>query len=118
MNTLAQVHEGIWDAQERWFYSFFIWWGPTGAGWKIPVFPAGYIVGSVLLINLLAAHHQAFPLSWKKLGIHATHFGIILFLLGILFTKLTSHESRMSLREGQTKVYSEAAPRGRARLHQ
>lgn len=109
VNTLAQVHEGIWDAQERWFYSFFIWWGPAGAGWKIPVFPAGYIVGSVLLINLLAAHLKRFHMSWKKLGIHATHFGIILFLLGILFTRLTSHESRMSLRDGQTKVFSEAA---------
>lgn len=108
LNTLAQVHEGIWDAQERWFYSAFVWWGPEGASWKLPVLPGGYIVGTLLLINLIAAHIKRFQWSVKKIGIHLTHIGIVLFLLGILFTRLTSRESLMSLREGQTKVYSES----------
>ena len=39
IGTLAQVHEGLWDAQHRYFRSFFIWWGTNGASWKIPFFP-------------------------------------------------------------------------------
>ena len=31
--TLAQVNEGLYDAQNRWFRSIFVWWGPAGAGW-------------------------------------------------------------------------------------
>src|ERR1051325_7419976 len=51
--TLAQVNEGLYDAQNRWFRSLFVWWGPAGAGWKVPIFPGGYLLGTVLLINLI-----------------------------------------------------------------
>ena len=34
--TLAQVNEGTYNAQHRWFRSFFIYWSPAGANWKIP----------------------------------------------------------------------------------
>ena len=47
--TLAQVNEGLYNAQHRWFRSFFVWWSPAGANWKIPMFPGGYLVGTVLL---------------------------------------------------------------------
>ena len=37
--TLAQVHLGIHDAQQRYFQSMFVWWPPEGRGFKIPDFP-------------------------------------------------------------------------------
>ena len=98
--TLAQVNEGLYNAQDRWFRSFFIWWGP------IPVFPGGYLVGTVLLINLIAAHAARFQFTWKKLGIHLAHAGIILLLLGQLATDLLSRETQMSFAEGETKNFS------------
>ena len=52
--TLAQVDLGLYKAQNEFFRSFFIYWGPKGASWKIPVFPGGYLIGGVLLINLVA----------------------------------------------------------------
>ena len=52
--TLAQVDLGLYKAQNEFFRSFLIYWGPKGAGWKIPVFPGGYLIGGVLLINLVA----------------------------------------------------------------
>src|SRR5438876_1752264 len=52
--TLAQVDLGLFKAQNEFFRSFFIYWGPKGASWKIPVFPGGYLIGGVLLINLVA----------------------------------------------------------------
>src|SRR5262249_53231098 len=48
--TLAQVDLGLYKAQNEFFRSFFVYWGPKGAGWKIPVFHGGYLDGGVLLI--------------------------------------------------------------------
>lgn len=107
--TWAQVDEGLWNAQERWFKSFFIWWGPQGAHWKLPVFPGGYLLGIVLLLNLTASHIKRFQWGWRKLGIHLTHAGIILLLLGQLMTDKLSRESHLRLREGESKSYSESS---------
>src|SRR5918992_1680702 len=104
--TLAQVNEGLYNAQDRWFRSFFIWWGPAGANWKIPVFPGGYLVGTILLINLIAAHAARFQFTWKKLGIHLAHAGIVLLLLGQLATDLLSKETQMSFAEGEARNFS------------
>ena len=104
--TLAQVNEGLYNAQHRWFRSFFVWWSPAGANWKIPMFPGGYLVGTVLLLNLIAAHINRFQLSWKKLGIHIIHGGIIVLLAGQLATDMFSKEMQMSFAEGESRNYS------------
>src|SRR2546426_828496 len=54
--TIAQVEMGLFKAQNEFFRSFFIYWGPKGGSWKIPVFPGGYLVGGILLLNLITAH--------------------------------------------------------------
>ena len=105
--TLAQVHLGIHEAQQRYFQSFFVWWPPESRGWKFPIFPGGHLIGAVLLINLIAAHAKRFRWAWRKLGIHLTHAGLIIMLAGGLFTDLFAVESHMRLTNGQTKNYSE-----------
>ena len=40
--TLAQVDLGLYKAQNEFFRSFLIYWGPKGTSWRIPVFPGGY----------------------------------------------------------------------------
>jgi ResB-like family protein len=107
VGTLAQVHEGLYQAQTRYFKSLFIWWSPGNGDFRIPVFPGGYLVGGVLLINLLAAHIKRFELSRKKIGIFIIHSGLILLLMGQLFTDLFSTESALQFTEGQSKTYSE-----------
>src|SRR5438477_12237149 len=105
--TLAQVHLGIHEAQQRYFQSFFVWWPPEGRGLKIPIFPGGHLIGAVLLINLIAAHAKRFRWTWRKLGIHLTHAGLIIMLAGGLFTDLFAVESHMRLARGDTKNYSD-----------
>ena len=105
--TLAQVHVGIHEAQQRYFQSFFVWWPPEGRGIKFPIFPGGHLIGAVLLINLIAAHAKRFRWAWRKLGIHLTHAGLIIMLAGGLFTDLFAVESHMRLTNGETKNYSE-----------
>ncbi len=106
--TLAQVHEGLYVAQARWFKSFIVWWQPEHASWKIPIMPGGYLLGTVLLVNLIAAHLKRFQYSWKKTGILLAHFGIILLLVGQLATDLLARESQMHLAEGQTRTFTES----------
>src|SRR5216684_7970949 len=90
LGTLAQVDLGLYKAQNEFFRSFLVFWGPKTATWKVPVLPGGYLVGGVLLINLVASHIKRFKLTRKKAGIWLIHFGIILLLLGQLGTDILS----------------------------
>jgi hypothetical protein len=105
--TLAQVHLGIHEAQQRYFQSWLVYWPAEGRGFRIPIFPGGHLIGAVLLINLIAAHAKRFHWAWRKLGIHLTHAGLIIMLAGGLFTDLFAIESHMRLQGGDTKNYSE-----------
>jgi cytochrome c biogenesis protein ResB len=105
--TLAQVHLGIHEAQQRYFQSWLVWWPAEGNGFRIPIFPGGHLIGGVLLINLIAAHVKRFRWNWRKLGIHLTHAGLIIMLAGGLFTDLFAVESHMRLSRGDTRNYSE-----------
>jgi ResB-like family len=106
--TLAQVDLGLYKAQNEFFRSFIVFWGPKTATWKVPVLPGGYLVGGILLINLIASHVTRFKWTRAKIGIWLTHFGLILLLLGQLGTDMLSRESTLHLREGEAKNYSES----------
>lgn len=107
VGTLAQVNLGIHIAQKSYFDTFLVWWTPKNVSWRIPIFPGGWLIGSVLLVNLIAAQSMRFRLSWKKSGILLIHLGILLLLVGGLLTSLFSVESQMQLDEGQSLSYSE-----------
>jgi ResB-like family len=106
LGTLDQVNIGVYEAENRYFKSFFLYFTPPGTTLKIPWFPSGYLVGGLLLVNLVAAHLARFKFSWKKAGILVLHSGVILLLLGQLFTSLFQVESQMRLDQGETKNYS------------
>ena len=108
LGTMAQVDLGLYKAQNEYFRSFFVYWGPKGGAWKIPVFPGGYLVGTVLVINLVSSHFKRFKFSRDKAGIWMVHAGLILLLLGQLGTDMLSRESSMHLRNGETRNYSES----------
>jgi len=108
--TMAQVEQGLYAAQTRYFRSLFVYWSPPGAAWKLPVFPGGYLIGGVMLLNLMATGVQRFQryrFAPKHLGLLMIHVGLILLLLGQLVTDLLSEESAMQFQVGETKQYSE-----------
>ncbi len=134
LGTLAQEPMGLYLVQERFFKSFFVDQIAFSAAIRkashlvfinldplppeayeahprIPVFPGGYLIGAVLLANLLAAHISRLRLSWNKTGILLTHAGIVLMILGQVFTDLMSNESMLSFSEGETRAYSEHVDR-------
>ena len=109
IGTLAQVDEGLYNAQARYFRQWLIF-GLTLLGHKVPlILPGGYLIGTLLLLNLLSAHIYRFQLKVKKLGIQLAHSGVILLLVGQLATDMFAHESQVRLAEGETKTYAESA---------
>jgi hypothetical protein len=104
--TLAQVNLGIWAVQKEFFHSFIAVWH---VGVLYVPLPGGYLVGGLLLINLIAAHVYRFKLSAKKAGIFLTHLGLILLLVGELLSGLWQQEYQMRLEEGAPMNYSESS---------
>jgi hypothetical protein len=104
--TLAQVDLGVWGVQERFFHRFFIvervpftpLWAP---------FVGGYFIGTLLLLNLIAAHIDRFKFTLRKIGIQLTHAGLILLLLGELLSGLWQESYTMRLAEGSALNYAE-----------
>jgi hypothetical protein len=108
IGTLAQVDEGLYNAQARYFRQWIIF-GLDLFGRRIPlILPGGYLIGTMLLLNLVAAHIYRFQLSAKKIGIQITHLGVILLLVGQLVTDMRAKETQMRFVEGETKSYSES----------
>jgi len=83
--TWEQIDYGIWTIVEKYFRSFFVWIRfqiflprakdvPGGFPW-----PGGYLIGPLLLVNLLAAHAVRFKMKavgsrrlWGGVGIVAS----------------------------------------------
>ncbi len=107
VGTVAQADEGLYQAQVRYFKHWIVF-GATMWGHHVPlILPGGYTIGVVLLTNLVAAHIKRFRWGWSKLGIHLTHLGIVILLVGQLATDMLQVESRMSFFEGQSAAYVE-----------
>ncbi|MBT5924986.1 MAG: ResB protein required for cytochrome C biosynthesis, partial [Verrucomicrobia bacterium] len=106
VGTIAQVEQGLYIVQERYFKSIFVYWGPENSDWQIPVMPGGYLVGTLLMLNLVGAFIHRFKLTKKKVGIYISHAGLILLLLGQVFTDLLTRESAMEIKEGETVSHS------------
>jgi hypothetical protein len=109
--TIAQVKLGLYQAQDEFFRSLFIYWQPNGSTLRIPIFPGGYLVGGLLLINLFAAHLKYYRPGLKRLGIAMIHLGVVMLLLGQFATDMLSVESQMTIREGDSSNYSESGSR-------
>lgn len=128
--TLAQEPLGLYLTQEHFFKSYFVDYASMAAAVKkmlqmggiylppstaeqimaapyIPVFPGGYGLGFVFLLNLIASQIRTFELAWNRLGLQAVHLGLILLLAGQLTTDMFAIESTMHIRQGEAANYSE-----------
>jgi hypothetical protein len=107
--TLDQVHLGVWAVQQKFFHSFFVF--VRLGDLQVPVFPGGYLIGGLLLANLVAAHATRFKAGWGKAGIWITHAGLVLLLVGELVSGLLQQDFQMRLDNGETKNFSESVRR-------
>jgi hypothetical protein len=122
MGTLAQVDEGIFTVLTKYFRTGIAWipfqalvrFGQVFLGVSPQAqvsgsfpFPGGWLIGGVLLVNLLAAHAIRFKLTWKRSGILLIHSGLVLMMLGELVTGLFAIEGRMLIPENWTVNFVE-----------
>jgi hypothetical protein len=109
IGTIAQADEGLYGAQAHYFKQWIVV-GANFFGHKIPLLlPGGYLLGVLLLVNLICAHIYRFELTWKKSGIQLAHAGVIVLLVGQLATDLLSRELQMEFSEGESRNYSQSA---------
>jgi hypothetical protein len=109
VGTIAQADEGLYIAQQHYFRQWLVV-GANFFGHKIPlILPGGYLIGTLLLVNLVVAHIYRFQLSTKKIGIMLAHSGVILLLVGQLATDMLARETQMHFAEGETRNFSDSA---------
>lgn len=112
--TLEQVRVGIRGAQAEFFESLYGIWHYPEQFWggellnplPLPI-PGGYLLGGLLILNLIAAFITRFQWTGKKMGIQLIHLGIIMLLVGQLVTQAMQEESRMQINKGESKSYLE-----------
>lgn len=104
--TLDQVNLGIYMTQKKYFHSVFVYL-PLGS-MRIPVFPGGLLIGTLLVLNLSVVTIKRRFFQRKKWGLLLIHVGLLLLLLGGGLTSLVGVETRVSIEEGETKRYAES----------
>jgi hypothetical protein len=116
--TLAQAEKGIWTVVGEYFRSLYVFI-PMNVVLLKPMlryqgsfeygipYPGGWLLGTLLMVNLVAAHIVSFKLTWKRSGILLIHGGIVLMMLGELITGVFAVESHMSIVEGQSTNFIE-----------
>jgi hypothetical protein len=118
--TLAQMDNGIWTVVGQYFRSLYVWipyqlavkFGVVffGVSPKLEIpgafpFPGGWLIGSLLLVNLIAAHLVRFRMTWKRSGILLIHGGLIVMMLGELVTGLFAVEGNMIIEKARTSNF-------------
>lgn len=112
LGTLAQVDKGIFIVQKEFFQSIIVISDLRILNHKIPIiFPGGYLIGLILIINLIAVHFKRFGFHPQKIGLLLTHFGILVLLVGQILIDHLHIESSIRLVEGESKNYSESYTR-------
>ena len=94
--TLHQAENGLWAAQQRFFYS---WWFEV-YGWIR--LPGAQLAMAVLFVNLLAAAVRRIPFTLAQTGLVLIHVGLLLLIAGGWFTHRFGREAFLALREGET----------------
>jgi hypothetical protein len=120
--TLAQVDQGIWTVLNTYFRSLLVWvplqlfveFGQIFFGLsptlRLPgafPFPGGWLLGGLLLTNLLAAHLVRFKLSWKRSGILILHAGLVVMMVSEFITGSFAVEGMMTIEEGHSSNFVE-----------
>jgi hypothetical protein len=120
--TLAQVDEGIFTVLSKYFRTGLAWipfqalvrFGQVFLGVSPSTqlsgsfpFPGGWLIGGVLLVNLLAAHAVRFKLTWKRAPIMVLHSGLMLLMVNEFVTGVFAVEGRMPIPQNWTANFVE-----------
>jgi len=110
--TWAQIDMGIHAVLDTYFRAWIVWVPVsifTPRDWPVPIalpLPAGYAVGSGLLVNLLAAMVLRFRLTLSGVGVLLIHLSLVLLLGNEAVTSWCRLETQMPIYEGESVNWS------------
>jgi hypothetical protein len=101
--TLAQVELGLFEAQKKYFESWFYRQDLFEVGGRaLSIWlPGGLLLMAALCINLVIGGILMLKRTWTRVGILVTHLGIVLLLAAGLVKFVASEEGNLTLYEGQ-----------------
>lgn len=98
--TLDQTHFGIHLVQRAYFESWLCTYPmDPDAALRLPL-PGGFLVGTLLVANLAAAHFRYFKPGWARCGIAITHAGVLLLIISGFTTAALQKETMTTIAEG------------------
>jgi len=100
--TVAQIDQGLYAAQERFFFSWFFL-----AGGFFP-FPGAKLVLWIFFINLVCVSLVRFVFDRRHLGITIIHMGLLSYFVAAFVTFYVTVESHVTLLEGAGTNVSQA----------
>ena len=109
LGTIEQTRIGLYDVQKKYFESFYFFADLPGFFGSpsqpelvsIPL-PGVYLILLLLSINLFIGNTLRVPFRRDKIGLHVTHWGILLLLLGGLVTYHFADDGQMTLAPGDS----------------
>jgi len=106
--TWEQQHWGVWHVQSAYFQSWGVLYPLSQTAPLHFPLPGGFLLGTLLVLNLVAAHFRHYRPGWQRIGISLTHGGLVLLLVSGFAIAHYQHESAMVIPEGESRAYTEA----------
>jgi len=100
LGTLYQVEHGLYQAQQKYFASFFLIHWFLGV-LPIPL-PGGYLVMGLTFVSLLLGGVIRPRKDWRRLGILLGHIGILMLLAGAFVGYHYAQSGSVTLYEGES----------------
>ena len=100
--TISQKYIGLYQSLNIFFDSWLIW--VEMPLFKLPL-PGFYPIMSIFAVNLLFRFLFKSPWVWEITGLHLTHFGALLLIIGGLFTAVTAQEHFLIIGEDEETSY-------------
>lgn len=94
--TVSQKFIGLYRSTDLFFSGWIEWIG------YIPI-PGFFTIMAIFTINLFFRFLFKSPWTWNKAGLHLTHFGALLLIVGGLVTAMTTKEGFLVIPEGGTQ---------------
>jgi hypothetical protein len=123
VGTLYQVSEGLYAAQEQFYYA---WWTPPVSRWYAPEtvdalsrvlrwlvvpLPAGALTMAALAVNLTLRLVRHLRAGRRDAGAALMHAGILLLLAGAALTRILAEEGTLSLAVGDASASASSRDR-------
>lgn len=106
--TLEQIDSGLYPTLRKYFSWESPWLIPEINGRKIPfIFPGGYYVCAVLLLNMILGGIIRIRKGWRQAGNLISHFGIVFMLIGGGLAFHFSERGNMQISEGKSSNVAE-----------